>query len=281
MVLIVRKILKSLVLANINKSNIYWCLKINLRYLTMIKYVYILGVEGCGHHGFFPAVVNLIENSNPDRSIVYKRWKRLRNIFNEIWIDRNSASYDKGVAEIDRLMKKLLTKAQSENGVIYIIEDKSFPSSSIRDARKGWNLVELFQLMQQYAEVYLIMLNRDPIASTFSHMNWDGGFRGHAKVITNALDYLSESLQIIGTENFRSIAYEDLESNSEKITEALIKFIGLSYVNHSFVFQDFKTSIKNWRTSLNTEEKQWAMDLFYGDRSRKWQILSDDEHRLI
>jgi hypothetical protein len=127
----------------------------------------------------------------------------------------------------------------------------------------------------------LIVLNRDPIAATFSHRNWDGGLKGHAKVIAQHLDYLSATMRAIGVSNFRSVFYEELSTNREQIVEGIVSYLGLPNADVKDAFKDFRQSKKNWQISLDTEDIKWIKSFFNDARSSGWKVLTDQTCSLL
>jgi hypothetical protein len=142
-----------------------------------IKFIYIIGVEGCGHHGFLPIVENTIKSSLKDKANLYSRWSELRKVFDRIWLAKNPLINMLGKFQLDRLFVRLKSAQLMLDDAVYILEGNSFPSKDRRTPDGGWNLYQLYERVRRYSEVYLIVLNRDPIATTFSHKDWDGGLK--------------------------------------------------------------------------------------------------------
>ena len=250
--------------------------------IKKIKFIYIIGVEGCGHHGLSPIVENLIRSSLNESADFYS-WEKLRKAFNWIWLNKNPVVNILGrfLVKYTLLVLKLYASRPKGSDTVYILENNSFPSGEIRTVAQGWNLFQLYELVRHHAEVCLIVLNREPIAATFSHKELDRGFREHAEVIAKHLDYLAETMQVIGVDNFRSISYEELSSCRDQAVEGIVNYLGLQNADARSAYKDYKPSRKNWRNSLEIEDAQWAESFFDEERSKNWRILTDKKHSLI
>ena len=245
------------------------------------KFIYIIGIEGCGHHGFMPIVENIISSSLNDEANLYSRWGELRKAFDRIWLAKNPLINMRGKFQLNRLFVRLHTKKSIRDDAVYILEDRSFPSKDRRTPDQGWNLYELYERVRRHSEVYLIVLNRDPIAATFSHKDWDGGLKGHAEVIAQHLDYLSATMKAIGVSNFRSISYEELSTNRVQVVEGIVSYLGLRNADVKKAFKDFRQSKKNWQISLDEEDIKWIQSFFDDERSNGWKVLTDQKCSLL
>ncbi|MEM8489086.1 MAG: hypothetical protein AAF564_26305, partial [Bacteroidota bacterium] len=244
-------------------------------------FVYIIGIEGCGHHGFMPVVENLVGASLSDPTHMQSRWQAIRKAFNNIWLHPNPFVKRWGKSQLKRLLKRIAKQDGGQDQTFYILEDNSFPSGDIRTVGAGWDLQELIALVEPFADVHLISLNRHPIAATFSHKDWDGGFRGHAQVLADHMDYLTTCMTAIGGENFKTISYEAMTTHSQEVVEGLVNYLELPYGNTQHAFKDFRASKKNWRVSLAPEEKAWAEAFFNADKMKGWDVLHGANNSLI
>ncbi len=224
---------------------------------------------------------NLIQSSLNQPANLYSRDQKLRNQFNRIWLSNNPLKNLLGKFQTKQLLRKMKRHSSNVDDCVYILEDNSFPSDTNRKVGQGWDLFKLYGLIRQFAEIRLIVLNRNPIAATFSHKDWDGGFRPHADVIAKHLDYLASVIQKIEVSHVRNISYEDLSAYPIQTVKGIIEFLSLPNADHNSAYKDFKASKKNWRASLDPEEVQWAESVFYGERSKSLEILSNPEQSII
>jgi len=77
-----------------------------------LKFTYIIGVEGCGHHGLCPLVHIATTRSHEVRELggeVYSRWTPLREVFSALWYaqHKTTAQLEAAREQIKGLMATL------------------------------------------------------------------------------------------------------------------------------------------------------------------------------
>jgi len=247
--------------------------------MKKIKFIYVIGVEGCGHHGFYPMLTTSIaayEKARCEKHLappMLGRWGALRRLFNKLWYDATPLAPTERrrvLLELDLLMKRVASLADASPAPAYIVEDNSFPSSVYRSTSRQWDLLELREIMAPYVATYFIALYRNPSAATFSHPEFDGDLRGHARVIAEFLEYLNGKLELLGRECYRVVHYEDLMRRDQAMVATLSDYLDVPPVYFQAGFDQLRASKKDWRIQLPSEDREWLINFFDDQRLSRW-----------
>ena len=225
-------------------------------------FIFIVGCEGCGHHGLEPVIETAINNSGAN---LYFKWGPLRNIFNELWYAKK---------QVTENARQILSKIENT----YIFESNSFPAFNFRTVDAQWDLEEMTNLLRPYAKIRYLVLHRDPIAMAFSHKDFDGGLRNHAKVIATFLKYLNLKLSKIDSNLFTVINYEDLLEKQDALASPLAHFLGLSEQDIKTGFKHIRKSTKDWRVQMNLEDRGWMKEFF---KEHQYPIFNDSSFNIL
>lgn len=113
----------------------------------------------------------------------------------------------------------------------------------------SFDLREFVDMMSEYADIRLLVLNRGLAAASWSHREWDGGLVQHARVLALFAEYLTRVLGDLDTAIWRWVAYEDLcaahESNDPHALNAMAMFLGLPEALLRRAFAEFTPSKKD------------------------------------
>ena len=245
--------------------------------MNRLRFVYVIGVEGCGHHGFYPMLASSIAAHERMRCGPHPlppmlgRWPPLRRIFNALWYEAPDAVRRRAlVAELNALMERVLAQGEQSPGTAWILEDNSFPSAGQRSLDRQWDVLDMAALLAPHAEVRFIALYRDPCAMTFSHPEFDGGLRAHARVVAEFLEYLNGVLEALGRARYRVARYEDLMARDPAMTAMLADYLDLPPACFEAGFQALRPSSKDWRRQLPAGERDWLADWFDEERLARW-----------
>ena len=246
----------------------------------MLKFVFVVGVEGCGHHGLIPVISSALKHShNKDNNVVacYHDKRFLKYLFDWYF-------YAKPLKFTRPLVKIIINcffriarhKSYKNNQIRFIIEDNSFPSGNNRDPNKQWNIIEMMKVIRPCVdEIYLIGLYRDPIAATFSHPNWDGGMIPHAKVLKNCLTYINDQLEQLKDLPQVFIHYEDLIYGQDKLGPLLANFLCIDETDMIEGFNKIRQSKKNWQHDMNLDDQKRMTDIFTNEvATAQWPLFS-------
>lgn len=247
-----------------------------------LKYIFVAGVEGCGHHGLNPVIANALKNSQEIRrtnGVVITNKRRLKRIFNWYWCKSHPIPFTKIMvtAMINRFFRVERRKTRKNNHVRIIIEDNSFPAGTNRDLNKQWDIIEMMELVRPYAdEIYFIGLYRDPIAATFSHKGFDGGLLQHARVVKKSQTYINDQLSRLGTAKKLFIRYEDLIDRQKKVGPVIAEFLGIDDKDVETGFSEIRPSKKDWRRDMSPQDQEKMLAIFSDEEAKKhWPLYAN------
>ncbi|KAL7551414.1 hypothetical protein ACHAWF_014621 [Thalassiosira exigua] len=173
--------------------------------------VYVLGVEGVGHHGFQPILGKLLAHQvDPSTGIHFEQLAQSdRTVRRTIYGWKAKESKIEDPRFVGRLIRKL---CPSDGARHVLILGASFPSSgsggkNFRVTRqKDWgtmtmeeiadsetalnhplNLRSFYRAYSRYADVKFVVLHRPFLETVASHLNFDGGPQQHINVLAGYL----------------------------------------------------------------------------------------------
>lgn len=187
------------------------------------QFVYIVGVEGSGHHGAFQVIEQLAAQSG---FIVHPR-------------DRSMRSALKSHLRIN-IVKAFTEKENVVKGKHVFLEDSSFPTlSACREATSERIKQECprydFQwaiktIQDEHRDTKIILLTRNFVNQLWSHKGWDGGIRNHTHVLAEYMHFISDELSGHFLEKegmWARVDYKEFSTeNCPKTIPHLAKFLG-------------------------------------------------------
>eukprot|EP01032_Pedospumella_encystans_P017221 gene17221-19633_t len=198
---------------------------------TKATFLYIVGVEGVGHHGVSPAIASIAQYCQ--QRVVYEH-KVLRTHLSHM----STLKFKTTLAQ--------LTTVLSPKSVLFI-EGSSFPTDGVRrnspDSEKRlfglYNINWLYnQAKQATIDIKFLHLTRDFYRTVASHPEFDGTFEKHAEVLHNFTRYIDTEYRSIEAKEsglWRQIKYEwftEMDSCTA-LAAAIVDFMGWSECNLS------------------------------------------------
>lgn len=209
-----------------------------------LSYVYIVGIEGVGHHGVSPAIATIAKSCN--KHVIYEP-QQLR-VFQRKKLSKVFKSH----------IEKIGTTSYQSNDVV-IIEDASFPSGrNFREAEESgsgqydleWTQRELHTHVPGIRVRYL-HLTRDFYRTVASHPEFDGGFQKHARVLHSFVLRINSEYNKIThkyPDIWRQISYEWFTNldvyNCTTIVSAVIDFMQWDHCDVGAACQKISTVIR-------------------------------------
>lgn len=238
--------------------------------MNSVSYLYIVGVEGVGHHGISPAIAHIAKACK--RTVVYQ-FAALRR-----------SHRFKNSKTLSFLVKKL-RHLDTSNQLVQVIEDSSFPSgpnwrnSTALDKKRHnpYDLEWMFNNLVQngISDIKFLYLTRDFYRTVASHPEFDGSYVEHAKVLHDFVQYLLSEYNTINSKKpnsgnlWRQISYEwftEMRNCTELVT-SVVQFTGwqdcditraCAKLNHTIIPPKLKSInesdlalIKNLNASVN------------------------------
>lgn len=143
-----------------------------------ISYLYVVGVEGVGHHGVSPAISEIAKACNRTVMYEYSPLRRSHNSQNK-----------KTLAYYLRKLRNL----RSNTHRMQVIEDGSFPAgqhwrNSTPAQKKSYNPYNLEWMHDQLkrsksVDMKFLYVSRDFYRTVASHPEFDGSFAEHASIL--------------------------------------------------------------------------------------------------
>jgi hypothetical protein len=171
-----------------------------------LTYVYVVGVEGVGHHGVVPAIAEI--GKACDYHVVYEH-KLLRQFQNEHKVENF-----RSILEVSKHVKAPLPD-------VLVVEDASFPSGGHSRnvsyvSKKASGRYDLEWIYDQISavggiNVRFLYLSRDFYRAVASHPEFDGGFTSHAEVMHDYMQFIESEYKLIERKRqglWRQIRYE-------------------------------------------------------------------------
>jgi hypothetical protein len=227
-----------------------------------VNLVYVVGVEGVGHHGLTPAL-----------SVIAKSCSQL------VGYETNSLRMAHRHADAAEYSATLIRWGFSRHkGVsgVTVIEDQSFPTDGLlrnssvvakRDANE-YNLEWLYnQARATNTNIRFFHLTRDFYRAASSHADFDGGFQRHAIVLKDFLNHIMSEYESIETRQhglWRQIHYEWITEmhNCTALASAIIEFAGWDHCDVDFACEVLHHTLRNsTKRSINEADYAFAQSL--------------------
>ncbi|MEJ2143440.1 MAG: hypothetical protein P8Y24_14035 [Gammaproteobacteria bacterium] len=251
-----------------------------MQFSPKLKYYFVAGVEGVGHHGLNPVLKKSLETSQQIQKThgeVITNKRRLKRVFNVLWCYENPSWLLKKWANwyARYFFRKEQQKALKNNQVRIIIEDNSFPAGNYRNQDRQWNLQEMIDIVSPYADIYFIGLYRNPIASSYSRQNIDGGLHQHAPVVKTSLINLDKQLSALNPEKLLVVHYEDMMDRQSQFANTVSKYLEISKSDLNEGLKLVRKSGKNWKKDLPDDDQDKLRQVFPGGCEKAWPILAN------
>lgn len=174
-----------------------------------VSFVYIVGVEGVGHHGVTPAIVEIAKSCSMH---VISQNPILRKT-----MVQNTAK--QGLTYLERIRDRPYHNTWNSN--ILVIEDSSFPTGNnsrvsspvAKKEQRVYDLVRLHHRIRSTFNINLkyLYLNRGFYRTVASHVEFDGTFERHAQVLSDFVAHLGTeyaSINALEPGLWRQMSYE-------------------------------------------------------------------------
>lgn len=206
----------------------------------------VIGLEGCGHHGFTPIIRSLIKGyarENHQESV------RLSHIFNKRCFQK---LHLRDVFR-DEISEFFRTKTTND-----LVLDRSFPGvpdPELRPVDRQWLISDIYDEVIKYTpNVHIIHLNRDIYNTINSHPTWDGGILQHAKLLVDINSFILNEMERLESKNVpvSVVNYETIDS--DVTTRILSNITGVDKkIASNRIKRHFKISTKDYKKIIDDD----------------------------
>lgn len=234
-------------------------------YSNSLTYVYVVGVEGVGHHGIVPAIAQIGRACN--YHVVYEH-KLLRQYQFEQQVEDF-----RSILEVSKHAKAPLSD-------VLVVEDASFPSGrhlrygsdATKKANGRYDLEWIYDQITTVGDISIrfLFLNRNFYRAVASHVDFDGSFHRHAEVLHNYTWYIHseyERIQRKRPDLWRQIKYEWFTEMSDcpSLAGNITAFLGLQHCDIDKACQRMATTVKKERVIVVNETERAIAESFHVD----------------
>lgn len=188
----------------------------------MVKFIFLIGVEGAGHHLMREVLFDFTSAPFVADQDKWHFWCI------NIWNAHNNQD------ALIRDTKSLKHCLRFPPNISHAFESASFPFDNPRDTLRRPDIVTLTDtLLERDVEPRYIVLYRNPIAATLSSVRrgFSDSIPLQARIVEDNLNHIQ--MQLSQYDNcYRSIVFEDLVSNPDEYIVPLADWIG---VNTSYI----------------------------------------------
>lgn len=206
----------------------------------------VIGLEGCGHHGFTPIIRSLIKGyarENHQESV------RLSHIFNRRCFQK---LHNRDVFR-DEISEFFRTKTTND-----LVLDRSFPAGpapELRPVDRQWLISDIYDEVIKYTpNLHMIHLKRDIYNTINSHPTFDGGILSHAKLLVDIDKFILNEMEKFEAKKVpvSVVNYENIDS--EETVRVLSDITGVDKnIVSNRIKRHFKISNKDYRKIIDED----------------------------
>ncbi|MCW6036488.1 hypothetical protein K4A83_09440 [Spirulina subsalsa FACHB-351] len=238
-----------------------------------LKFHFVVGVEGTGHHMIRAVLSNHINQSD---SVFEGKWHK---ILAEHWDCELRLKNDKKLFGLSKNtnLKKALRSAFEEykqQNVIHLFENSSFPYEQPRATLRRPDIIEFSALMediQDCVEVQYLILYRNPISATYSAIRrkFTDNIYLQAKIAESNFIYIERQFSTIPKDNYRVIHFEEFLDQPEEHLRKLADWWRLDYKTVAPGL--LKLRKPSGLSKVPEEDKEFLESFFNSQRIAQWE----------
>jgi hypothetical protein len=208
--------------------------------------LFVLGLEGCGHHGLKSVCSNIFRKEVQNSSDFLDR--RLQNIIIHNWRKYRELNLSR-LVEVD--IPYYLEKTPPNTSYI----DFSYPFGNERIVDRYCRLLDLYNVLHQIdIDVRVLHLKRNIFNTINSHSDWDGGIIGHASKTCSFHNYLAAEIAALRSNNISvyELSYEHIETKQG--VKLISEFLSVSSnIVEKYIKKCFRMSQKDYKQILSND----------------------------
>ncbi len=187
-----------------------------------MKFIFLIGVEGSGHHMITAILKEAIESTS------FCDYQLFHQILTERW---NSTDNSNKIIITNKL-KSLFIDYENQ-GFTHIFESASFPFDQPRDGLRRPDIIELTEILESLKDIidyrYLV-LYRNPISATNSALRreFTDNILLQSKIIEDNLNHIMNQLKCISYNKYKILNFENFLFNPNSYSNKLAHWLGLN-----------------------------------------------------
>jgi hypothetical protein len=236
-----------------------------------LNFIYVVGVEGVGHHGVTPALSVIAKSCGQlvayePRPLRMARRDAAARAYSSI-LYRWGTGLHEGLPSFGTL---------KELRGVTVIEDQSFPTDGLHrngsatemKATLDYNIEWVYSRARlASANIRFFHLTRDFYRTASSHVEFDSGFQKHALVLKDFQEHIRTEYEAIEASQpglWRQLHYEWFTEmrNCTALASAIIDFAGWDYCDVDFACEVLHKTLRNsTKRSINKADYAFAQSL--------------------
>ena len=204
--------------------------------------IYVVGLEGVGHHGLGPVLTSLLQHAQNKQGVVNRRMGKGLNYSESFRMYAESCKKVRGGCVnfgggsfpnsrspfTTKLKSKMRWNPHSEKHWQYL-----------KSIGHPIHIERYYNAGREFCKVRFILLHRNLLDTVWAHRTWDTGIRGHSQVLGMFAQYIDQNLQKLPDFAWKRIDYEDFWSDRrDDILKDLCNFLDWNVPNVTSAFID-------------------------------------------
>jgi hypothetical protein len=238
---------------------------------SSLNFVYVVGVEGVGHHGVTPALSVIAKSCG---QLVAYEPRPLRMARRDAAARAYSTILFRWGTGLHEGLPSFGTSKELRG--VTVIEDQSFPTDGLHrngsatemKATLDYNIEWVYaRASLASANIRFFHLTRDFYRTASSHVEFDKGFRKHALVLKDFQEHIRTEYEAIEASQsglWRQLHYEWFTEmrNCTALASAIIDFAGWDYCDVDFACEVLHKALRNsTKRSINETDCAFAQSL--------------------
>ena len=218
-------------------------------------FIFVLGLEGCGHHGLSHVVKQTSKNASKDlKSDVHE----LRCIRESIVFGTPKELFQNQIESLSYLYGQ----------VDWLYEDMSYPHGGRRSVARQYTFSSEYPYFSKIGTIKVLHLKRNIYNTINSHPTLDGGIINHAKVLNQIqTESIEKELSVLKSLGVCILELEYEKINTDEGIDIITNMLEIDRERVvSAVNKSFKPSKKDYRQLLTSETIAQIDEIFKSNK---------------
>jgi hypothetical protein len=253
-----------------------------------MKFLFLVGVEGCGHHMVRAVMHRFLQQPN---FVDQGKWHNVMVDFFDVeaWNSEPRslfASFTRRNTALERTLQareriQSILKECVSIGITHLFESASFPYGQPRNTLRRPDILFLAETLQGWVDLRMLVLYRNPIAASYS--GFRRGFTENlllqAKIIEDNLIFLNAQLGQCPKDIYKTLTFESFLANPRVYVEPLASWWQLDK-------QELGVGLEALRTPTSMDDipkpdRDILETFFTLTRKQQWPLLYSEENDVL